>query len=119
MINFGVSEHKHRELMERMEACGLVESDLEETFVRSGGPGGQKVNRIATCVRLVHIPSHIEVKMQKSRSQILNRFYARRRMCELIEPTQQGSQGPEMVKLEKIRKQKTRRQRRSRSDPVK
>jgi protein subunit release factor B len=119
MIDFGVSERKHQELLDRMEACRLKEFDLEESFISSGGPGGQKVNRSATCVRLVHTPSRVEVKMQQTRSQALNRYYARRRMCELFEGRLQGDRSPEAMKREQVRKQKARRKRRSRSDPQK
>ena len=85
MIDCGVTEKKAAALRDRMAACGLAEADLAERFVRSSGPGGQKVNKASTCVYLKHKPSGLEVKMQKSRSQGLNRFYARRRMCELLE----------------------------------
>ncbi len=103
--------------MRRMEASRLREEDLEERFIRSGGPGGQKVNRTATCVYLKHTPTGLEVKMQKARSQALNRFYARRRLCELLEERQLGTQSPQNLKREKLRKQKARRSRRSRSKP--
>ena len=99
-----------------MDACGIREEDLEERFVRSGGPGGQKVNRSATCVYLKHGPTALEVKMQKTRSQGLNRFYARRRMCELIENREQGTQSPQAKLREKIRKQKARRRRRAKGE---
>lgn len=95
-----------------MEACGLRESDLDESFIRSGGPGGQKVNRSATCVRLRHLPTGLEVKMQKTRSQGLNRFYARRRMCELLEGAALGPGSPAAHVADKIRRQKARRRRR-------
>lgn len=112
MSKFGVTPQKEQELHERMEACGIQERDLKESFTRSGGPGGQNVNRTATCVHLVHAPSGLEVKMQQARSQGLNRFYARRRLCELLEAQQQGKASPEARRQEKIRKQKTRRRRR-------
>lgn len=112
MPRFGVTPQKEAELADRMTRCGVREEDLEESFVRSGGPGGQKVNRTATCVRLVHKPTGTEVKMQKARSQTLNRFYARRRMCELLE----GEDGPEAKAREKIRKQKQRRKRRHKGE---
>lgn len=112
MINFGVTEQKTTQLAERMIACGLAEKDLEESFVRSGGPGGQKTNKTSTCVILKHIPTDLNVKMQKARTQGLNRFYARRRMCELLEEKQLGLQSPEAKRLAKIRKQKDRRKRR-------
>ncbi|MBN1818756.1 MAG: peptide chain release factor-like protein [Sedimentisphaerales bacterium] len=115
MPDFGVTPQKARALIERMEACGLKEGDLEEKFVRSSGPGGQKVNKTATCVVLTHVPSGLTVKMQKDRSQRLNRFYARRRMCELLEEKQWGNRSPQARQIARIRKQKDRRRRRTRS----
>ncbi len=113
MVSFGVTERKQIELANRMSACGLKEGDLDESFIRSGGPGGQKTNRSATCVYLLHKPSGLSVKMQKARTQALNRFYARRRMCELLEEKELGKSSPEAAKRDKIRKQKARRRRRS------
>ena len=113
MPSFGVTARKEAELTARMEACGVRETDLEEHFVRSGGPGGQKVNRTATCVQLFHMPTGIEVKMQEARSQALNRFYARRRLCELVEVRLLGKDSPQERAHEKIRKQKSRRKRRA------
>ena len=115
MPKFGVSPEKEKELLQRMRACGIHEGDLEERFISSGGPGGQKVNRTATCVRLKHVPTGLEVKMQKARSQALNRFYARRRLCELVEQRDPGRSSPVDEKREKIRRQKARRNRRSRT----
>ena len=114
MPDFAVTPEKARALAERMTASGIREEDLEEYFVRSGGPGGQKVNRTATCVHLVHIPTGISVKMQQARSQSLNRFYARRRLCELLERQLQGRESPAQVEAARIRKQKKRRKRRHR-----
>ena len=115
MPSFGVTPEKEAELMRRMAACGLREADFEERFVTSGGPGGQKVNRSATCVCLRHVPSGLDVKMQQARSQALNRFYARRRLCELMEAQLLGEKSPEALERDKIRKQKARRRRRTRS----
>ena len=115
MPSFGVTPEKEAELMRRMTACGVCEADLEERFITSGGPGGQKVNRSATCVYLRHIPSGRDVKMQQARSQALNRFYARRRLCELIEQKMLGEKSPEAIERDKVRKQKARRRRRTRS----
>ena len=112
MIDFSVTANKAQQLYRRMEACGLRETDLEERFVRSGGHGGQNVNKVATCVCLKHIPSGILVKMQKERTQALNRFFARRRMCEILENKLLGKDAPEARKQQKIRKQKDRRKRR-------
>ena len=112
MINFGVTEQKKTELEQRMQQCGLLEKDLEEKFIRSGGAGGQKVNKTSTCVYLKHLPTGLSVKVQKSRSQRLNRFYARRQLCELFENKTLGKENPEAKRIENIRKQKDRRKRR-------
>lgn len=116
MSKYGVTAQKEAELLARMTACGLVEADLEERHVRSGGPGGQHVNRSATAIYLKHRPTGLEVKMQKERSQGLNRFFARRRMCELLE-AQAGGQTKANAERDKIRKQKARRKRRGKGKP--
>lgn len=113
-MKFSVSQAKQQELQQRMVLCNIRESDLQESFVSSSGPGGQKVNRSATCVHLKHLPSGLEVKMQKARTQGLNRFYARRRLCELIENKNLGRESPQASRQQKIRRQKDRRRRRSR-----
>ena len=114
MPRFGVTPEKEAELARRMTACGLTEQDLEERFVRSGGAGGQHVNKTSTCVQLRHVPTGLEIKMQRARSQVLNRFYARRRLCELLEARQLGADSPEARRVTRIRKQKARRKRRNR-----
>ena len=113
MLNFGVTQAKEADLRARMESCGLREADIEEHFVSSGGPGGQKVNRSATCVYLRHVPTGLDVKTQQARSQALNRFFARRRLCELLEARQLGAKSPAAQRREKLRKQKDRRKRRT------
>jgi protein subunit release factor B len=113
MINFGVTERKKTDLEQRMQKCSLFEKDIEEKFVRSSGAGGQKVNKTSSCVQLKHIPSGLAVKVQKSRSQGLNRYYARKQMCELLESELLGKESPKAKRLEKIRKQKDRRRRRT------
>ena len=117
-IDFGVTAEKAALLRARMAACGLLEEELEESFVRSGGPGGQKVNRTSTCVYLKHRPTGLEVKMQRERRQGLNRYYARKRLCELLESRRLGKQSPAAIGRAKIRKQKSRRRRRSHSKPT-
>jgi len=113
MIDFGVTERKKAELEQRMQKCNLNEKDIEEKFVRSSGAGGQKVNKSSTCVHLKHILSGLAVKVQKSRSQGLNRYYARKRMCELLENKLLGKESPQAKRIEKIRKQKDRRRRKN------
>jgi protein subunit release factor B len=113
-MDFGVTAKKQEELEARMARLGLREQDLAEKFVRSSGPGGQRVNKTASCVYLKHLPTGTEVKMQRERQQRLNRYYARKRLCELLEEGL-GAKSPAARKAEKIRKQKQRRKRRSRS----
>ncbi len=114
MSRFGVTAAKEADLLARMARLDLHEEDLDERFVTSGGPGGQKVNRSNTCVQLTHGPSGIEVKMQRARSQALNRFLARRRLCELLEERLLGRESPEGKRRDQARKQKARRLRRAR-----
>ena len=110
---FPVSEEKNRWLKERMEALGIREKDIEEKFVRSSGRGGQKVNKTSTCVYLRHIPTGIEVKCMKERSQSLNRFLARRELVERVEKLR-GGITLEDVKREKIKRQRAKRRKRAR-----
>ncbi len=114
-IHFGVTPQKAQQLVERMEALGIREGDLEESFIRAGGPGGQHANKTSTAVRLLHAPTGLEVRARQARSQSLNRYYARKRLCELMEARQQGEESPEEKKRAKAAKQKARRKRRSRS----
>ncbi|MBN1471423.1 MAG: peptide chain release factor-like protein [Syntrophaceae bacterium] len=108
-----VSLDKEKALSERMRNLGVLETDFEESFVRSSGPGGQKVNKSSTCVYLVHLPTGLSVKCQRERSQILNRFLARRLLLDKIERQQKGFIAEEKEKLEKIRRQKRKRSKRA------
>jgi protein subunit release factor B len=113
MFLFPVSEEKNRWLKERMEALGIYEKDIEEKFIRSSGSGGQKVNKTSTCVYLKHIPTGIEVKCMKERSQSLNRFLARRELVKRIERLS-GQLKPEEIRIEKMKRQKIKRKKRAR-----
>lgn len=113
MSAFPVSPEKEAQLARRMAALGVQESDLEETFVRSGGHGGQNVNKTSTCVMLLHRPSGLQVKCQATRQQGLNRFIARRLLLDKIEAMRTGSVAEERARVEKIRRQKRRRSRRA------
>jgi protein subunit release factor B len=114
MILFPVSEEKNRWLKERMEALGINEKDIEEKFVRSSGRGGQKVNKTSSCVYLKHIPTGIEVKCMKGRSQSLNRFLARRELVKRIEKLS-GQLTLNDMQMIKIKRQKAKREKRARS----
>ncbi len=113
MSLFTVSSEKERALLERMASLGVAESDLRETFVRSSGPGGQKVNKTSSCVQLVHIPTGLSVKCQRERSQAINRFLARRLLLDRIEKLQKGVIEAEKDRAEKIRRQKRKRSKRA------
>ena len=110
---FGVSPEKETALAERMKELGIRQEDLIEKFVRSGGHGGQNVNKVATCVYLKHTPTGIEVKCQRERSQALNRFVARRLLADKIENLIKGKESAEQQKIEKIRRQKRKRSKRA------
>lgn len=114
-VKFSVSPGKEGELGRRMEALGVREEDFREIFVRSSGPGGQKVNRSATCVFLVHEPTGISVKCQTTRSQAMNRFLARRRLLERLEALKEGAAAIEKKERERIRRQKRRRSRKAKA----
>ena len=113
MVSFAVGEKKNRWIEERMRALGIREEDLEETFVRSSGAGGQKVNKTSSCVYLKHLPTGVDVKCMKDRSQSINRFLARRELLEKI-ATMSGRPNIQDTKTEQIRKQKLKRKKRSR-----
>ncbi len=113
MSKFGVSVEKEEALLQKMKELGVHEDDIDEKFIRSGGPGGQNVNKVATCVQLKHIPTGIIVKIQKDRSQGINRFLARRSLVSKIEEVLLGKSSAEQLKIKKIQKQKKRRKRRT------
>jgi protein subunit release factor B len=113
MSAFNVSAEKEDALLKRMSSLGVSEKDLEETFIRSSGPGGQKVNKTSTCVFLRHIPTGLTVKCQRERSQALNRFLARRILLDRVERRQKGSISREKERVEKIRRQKRKRSKRA------
>lgn len=95
-----------------MESLGIREEDLKEQFVRGSGPGGQKINKSATCVVLSYPEADINIKCQRTRSLALNRYYARWELCERIAERTEGERSRRQQEAEKIRRQKRRRSRR-------
>jgi len=110
---FPVSPLKEKELIKKMEALNIHEKDIKESFVRSGGKGGQHVNKTSTCVYLKHIPTGIEVKCQEERSQSLNRYKARVILVKKIDQLVKGKESEEIQRIEKIRRQKRKRSKRA------
>ena len=110
---YPVSPEKNLALQRKMEKLGLKDSDFAESFVRSGGAGGQNVNKVSSCVVLRHIPTGLEVKCQHERSQALNRYLAKRLLLDKIEEKVLGAESKRRQAFEKIRRQKRRRSRRA------
>ena len=109
MSSFPVSPDKLAQLQHRMTALGVNETEIEETFVRSGGAGGQKVNKSSSCVMLLHRPTGLRVKSQTTRHQAMNRFLARRLLLDKIERMRKGYVEAERARIEKVRRQKRKR----------
>ena len=98
---------KKDSVVERMARLTIHDVDLEETFARSSGPGGQNVNKVATAVTLRHRPSGVSVTVQDSRSQAVNRKLARERLLDAIESARQESRAAEIAEREKARRRKS------------
>ena len=96
-----------------MQRLGVRESDLEERFIRASGPGGQNVNKVATCVVLRHLPSGFEVRCEQERSQAMNRFLARRILLNRLDTQRLGALSAEAQRIAKIRRQKRKRSKRA------
>lgn len=112
-----VSPEKQKALQETLLKLNIREEEVIEQFIRSQGAGGQKVNKTSSAVYLKHLPTGIEVKMQRDRSQALNRFLAWRLLAEKVEALQSGI-SPHEQQTEKIRKQKNRRLRRGKQNTL-
>ena len=110
-----ISGSKREALLALMERVGVREEDLVEKFILGSGSGGQKLNKTSSCVYLKHVPSGREIKCQKSRSRDLNRYYARKELCDAIEEEVLGEKSRRRQAAEKIRRQKRRRSRRAKN----
>ena len=111
MGSFPVNLEKAAQLTQRMAALDVSEADLVESFVRSGGHGGQNVNKVSTCVVLVHRPTGVQVKCQTTRHQGMNRYLARQLMLEKLQARRNEAAAAERSRVEKIRRQKRKRSR--------
>ncbi|MEI6970462.1 MAG: peptide chain release factor-like protein [bacterium] len=106
------SSDKESQLAARMTKLRVLDADIVEKFVKGSGPGGQKINKTSSCVYILHRPTGIEIKCQRGRSQSLNRFLARRELCDRIEERILGALSRRQQEVERIRRQKRRRSRR-------
>ena len=104
----GLSDNPAAEdsLARRMAALGVLETDLREAFVRSGGHGGQNINKTSTCVMLVHAPTGLQVKCQATRHQGRNRLLARALLLDKIESLRDSQAAALREERERIRRQK-------------
>ena len=109
MSSFLPSPDKLAALARRMASLRVNEGDVEESFVRSGGHGGQNVNKTSTCVMLLHRPTGLRVKCQTTRHQAMNRFLARQLLLDKLEQQQKNRADAQRAELEKIRRQKRKR----------
>jgi protein subunit release factor B len=113
-----ISTEKLADLERRMAALDITEANLLEKFVRGSGAGGQKINKTSSCVFLKHLPTGVCIKCQLDRSRELNRFLARRELCEQLESIRDGKSSAKTQAIEKMRRQKRRRSRRSKQRSV-
>src|SRR3990167_6111167 len=113
MPQFPVSQKKIEALERAMARFGIKPADVEESFVRSGGAGGQNVNKVATCVVLKHLPSGLVVKCQIDRSQGMNRYWARKILIARLDAKIYGRKSEEAKRIAKIKRQKRKRSRRA------
>jgi len=119
LSKYNVSQEKQDALNLEMRQLGINESEIIEQFIRSSGHGGQKINKTSSCVYLKHLPSKIEVKCQKTRSQALNRFFARRILVKKISAIIFHKKSAEQKLIAKIRKQKQKRSKRAKEKMLK
>jgi protein subunit release factor B len=111
--DYPVSPAKMAELEADLRHYGIREEDFDEQFIRSGGHGGQNVNKVSTCVVLTHRPTGLSVRCQRERSQALNRFLARRLLLAKIAEKIEGALSKKKAEQAKIRRQKRKRSRRA------
>lgn len=112
------SPEKFSALEARMASLGILPADLTEKFIRGSGAGGQKINKTSNCVFLKHEPTGVAIKCQIERSREMNRFLARRELCDQLDAIANGRATAKTQAIEKLRRQKRRRSRRSKQRSI-
>lgn len=105
-----------RDLLLRMSRLGISREDLEESFMRGSGHGGQKVNKTSSTVRLRHLPTGIEVRCQEERSLAQNRAIARALLCDKLETRISAARQGQRAAIAKARRQKAKRSRATKAE---
>jgi peptide chain release factor len=113
-----ISSEKLATLDQRMAALGIREADLLEKFVRGSGAGGQKINKTSNCVFLKHLPTGVCIKCQMDRSREMNRFLARRELCDQLDAIREGKAVAKTQAIEKMRRTNRPRSRNSKNRSV-
>ncbi|KAJ3802932.1 RF-1 domain-containing protein [Lentinula aff. detonsa] len=91
----------------------LREKDIEESFVRGSGPGGQSVNKTENNVQLLHKPTGIRVSCQETRSLSTNRMLARRLLTAKLDALENPGLSKEELKRAKQRERERRRRKKA------
>ena len=113
-----ISQDKSEALEQRLSSLGIKDSDLLEKFVKGSGSGGQKINKTSNCVFLKHLPTGVCIKCQVDRSREMNRFLARRELCDQLEAIRDGMAVAKTQAIEKMRRQKRPRSQRSKQRSI-
>ncbi len=108
-----IRQEKWDELRRKMTDLGIVEDDLIEKFILGSGRGGQNLQKTSSCVYLKHVPTGIEIKCQRERSRDMNRYFARKELCEKIETQVFKIKTAKVHEIEKKRRQKRKRSKRA------
>ncbi|MGI6495898.1 MAG: peptide chain release factor family protein [Kiritimatiellia bacterium] len=99
----------------KMVKAGIREEDLRESFITGSGSGGQKINKTSSCVALLHVPTGVSTRCQRTRSREDNRWLARDRLAEKLLEKMKSRESAKIQEIEKERRRKRRKSRRQRA----